>query len=262
MILPETNNAGAPHFGLLSSNFCKHLQKPEAVILFGFIGYPINKLGYVSIIDGCFDPAHYEFSGIYLIIQPICLIRIRYNKNMNFLLAHGGRLDLFDFENPEHTVTNILLTVFIGLIVAAIVAMWVKMRHGKLSLKNLLIITLGVSIMFYLYLAERQTRLVLPQASKQVEQAPSMRVELTDNGYQPQEVTIKAGQNVAWTNKTNYPMWVASDPHPAHNGLAGFDQGKLLRKGKTWQFTFSKPGKFSYHDHLNPTRRGTVIVER
>lgn len=87
------------------------------------------------------------------------------------------------------------------------------------------------------------------------------KVSYTDTGFSPATVTIKAGSTVKFTNNSSQSMWVASDPHPIHNGLAGFDERASVEKGGTYSFTFSKAGTFGYHNHLNPSDTGTVIVE-
>lgn len=89
----------------------------------------------------------------------------------------------------------------------------------------------------------------------------SADVIITDDGFSPQTVTVRAGGTVTWTNAGATPHWPASDPHPAHTGLPGFDSLAGLASGETYQFTVTKPGTFGYHDHLFPLLKGTVIVK-
>lgn len=87
-------------------------------------------------------------------------------------------------------------------------------------------------------------------------------VSITGGGaFSPATVTVKKGTTVTWTNSGSAKVWVASDPHPVHNGYPGFDSGTDLRAGETYSFTFDKPGSWSYHNHLNPSVRGSVVVE-
>lgn len=69
-------------------------------------------------------------------------------------------------------------------------------------------------------------------------------------------------------------MWVASDPHPAHDnydgtsgsqhcaagytGAAPFDQ---CSAGDSFTFTFDKAGKWGYHNHAAHQDQATVIVK-
>jgi plastocyanin len=68
-------------------------------------------------------------------------------------------------------------------------------------------------------------------------------------------------------------MWVASDPHPIHNGYDGttvqqhcaagyagpapFDE---CAAGTSFTFTFDKVGTWGYHDHLDHSVMGTITV--
>lgn len=99
-------------------------------------------------------------------------------------------------------------------------------------------------------------------------------VTITFNGssYSPANVTIAQGGTVTFTS-TAGPMWVASDPHPVHNGYDGttqqqhcapsytgpapFDQ---CRASGSFSFTFNKVGTWGYHDHLNESAGGKITV--
>ena len=87
-------------------------------------------------------------------------------------------------------------------------------------------------------------------------------VSITAGGtFSPATLTVKKGTTVTWTNSGAAKVWIASDPHPVHTGYPGFDSGTDLRAGETYSFTFEKAGSWSYHNHFNPTVKGTVIVE-
>ena|SRR5579871_2066176 len=85
-------------------------------------------------------------------------------------------------------------------------------------------------------------------------------VSYTENGFQPQTITIKKGESVTWTNKDSDELWVASNPHPTHTDYPGFDELASITTGKTYTFTFTKIGQWGYHNHLNPSQKGTVVV--
>ena len=96
----------------------------------------------------------------------------------------------------------------------------------------------------------------------------------TEDGFDPEEIVIKVGEQVVWMNESNGPMWVATDEHPTHGVYSGttrkehcsssasgtipFDQ---CEPTDTFTFTFDKVGEWSYHDHISPQHIGTVIVE-
>ena len=85
-------------------------------------------------------------------------------------------------------------------------------------------------------------------------------VTLTSSGFDPKTVTVKAGTRVIWLNKSAAPATVNSAVHPTHQVYPTLNLGEFP-DGSSVQLVFSKPGKYTYHDHLNPSRTGTVVVE-
>jgi len=86
-------------------------------------------------------------------------------------------------------------------------------------------------------------------------------VSYTGTGFSPASITISAGTPVNFENESVKGFWVASDPHPAHTGLLGFDAGRALGPGETYTFTFQTVGKFGYHNHMSPSEKGIIIVK-
>jgi len=91
---------------------------------------------------------------------------------------------------------------------------------------------------------------------------PVAEVSITSSAFVPSTINIKVGEAVTWTNADSAAHWVASDPYPADNGLAGFNSGQGMLTNDTFTFVFSKAGTYSYHDNLNPyTIKGVVVVK-
>ncbi len=103
-------------------------------------------------------------------------------------------------------------------------------------------------------------RVVLLGITTSTETKNEAKVEITESGFAPASVTVKAGGKVTWVNKATALAWPASDPHPAHTGLSGFDAGLGLAKDAMYSFTFTTAGTYGYHDHLNVSHTGTVVV--
>lgn len=90
----------------------------------------------------------------------------------------------------------------------------------------------------------------------------------TDAGYSPKTLTIKKGSTVTFKNETKEASWTASAIHPTHGayptagGCLGstFDACKGIQPGSSWSFTFDAVGSWGYHDHLNPSHFGKIIV--
>lgn len=105
--------------------------------------------------------------------------------------------------------------------------------------------------------------------------AAPLEATVTYNGttFSPKEAVVAEGGTVTFKNEGGGRMWIASAPHPTHEGYGGaprsrhcpdtadvaFDQ---CAAGTAYSFTFRKTGTWRYHDHLNPNASGTVTVSR
>ena len=99
------------------------------------------------------------------------------------------------------------------------------------------------------------------EASKTAVDQPGVVVSMTDTGFFPSTITVKAGTIISFVNDGQALHWPASDPHPAHDGLPGFDAGDGVATGDTFEFQFDRIGEWSFHDHLVPSQTGKIIVE-
>ena len=84
-------------------------------------------------------------------------------------------------------------------------------------------------------------------------------VEITADGFVPQEITIDENSSVIFLNKDKEAHWPASDPHPIHSIYPVFDPRRPILPGESWSFK-PRVGVWKYHDHLFPHRRGVVTV--
>jgi len=87
-----------------------------------------------------------------------------------------------------------------------------------------------------------------------------MTINASDTGFQPDKVTIKAGTRVIWISSSSKTVSVASDDHPTHQKYPPLNLG-AFEKGSSVQLVFDKPGTYTYHNHLNPSMKGTIVVE-
>lgn len=97
-------------------------------------------------------------------------------------------------------------------------------------------------------------------------------VTYNDKGFTPKDINIAVGQVVRFVNESSGNMWVASAQHPAHIVYSGtslkdhcpdtdgtaFDQ---CESSDEYEFTFMKVGEWGYHNHVNPSNFGKVIVK-
>lgn len=107
-------------------------------------------------------------------------------------------------------------------------------------------------------------------------QNETITVSYTDSGFSPLELSVKVGDTVRFVNNSGIGMWVGADEHPTHTSYDGtatrehcvdgaavggtFDACRQVAAGSSWEFTFTKAGTFSYHNHARASHGGTVVV--
>jgi len=97
----------------------------------------------------------------------------------------------------------------------------------------------------------------MPSASPMAEAGS---VTVTNDGFSPKTLTIKAGTKVVWTNKSDKTANVSSDNHPTHLLYPFLNLGSF-GVGSSVEVVVEKAGTYTYHNHLNPNQKGTIIAE-
>ncbi|MDO8655441.1 MAG: hypothetical protein Q7R48_03470 [bacterium] len=153
-------------------------------------------------------------------------------------------------------------------------------------MKNTKVIVIAVVLVLALggawkLLSNRQVPTSIPQEQQkpgqvQQEVVGSQKVlAYTDQGYIPASITIKKGDTILWMNEGTKDMWPASAMHPTHTVYPGsgiqkcntveqpniFDACSPIAPGSSWSFKFLEQGSWKFHDHLSPTKFGTINVE-
>jgi plastocyanin len=91
---------------------------------------------------------------------------------------------------------------------------------------------------------------------------PAAAVNITSSGgFVPATISVKIGQAVVWTNKDSKPHIVASDPYPTDNILPDLNAKQPMGLNDTYSYIFRAAGTYTYHDDLNPSLKGTVVVQ-
>ncbi|KKR82808.1 MAG: Plastocyanin [Candidatus Daviesbacteria bacterium GW2011_GWA2_40_9] len=85
-------------------------------------------------------------------------------------------------------------------------------------------------------------------------------VTYTVSGFSPATLTVKAGTTVTWVNKSGSNFSLNSNPHPVHTDYPPLNIG-ITGDGQSKSLTFDKLGTYGYHNHLNPSDTGEVIVQ-
>ncbi|MHB8870927.1 MAG: cupredoxin domain-containing protein [Candidatus Doudnabacteria bacterium] len=86
-------------------------------------------------------------------------------------------------------------------------------------------------------------------------------IKMTADGFVPSTITIQKGDYIQFTNSDSNAHWPASDPHPTHTGLPGFDALKGITTGNYYRYQFTQTGTFGFHDHLHAALKGSVVVK-
>ena len=82
--------------------------------------------------------------------------------------------------------------------------------------------------------------------------AEDVAVKIGNFTFGPQELKVKAGTTVTWTNEDDIPHTVVSP-----NNF----RSKVLDTDGTYTFTFTTPGTYKYFCSLHPHMTGTIVVE-
>jgi plastocyanin len=83
--------------------------------------------------------------------------------------------------------------------------------------------------------------------------ATSPTVKVSDDGFAPETVTIRAGDAVTWQNTSVTAHSVVADD-------GAFDSGPLAQHDQ-FANVFTQPGRFAYHDGTDPAHTGLVVVK-
>jgi len=89
---------------------------------------------------------------------------------------------------------------------------------------------------------------------------PSKTITYTDNGFSPSTITIKARSALIIKNDSSSDMEFSSDPHPVHTDDPELNKS-VLAPGESKLIFPNVKGTHGYHNHLNSTHTGTLIVQ-
>lgn len=143
------------------------------------------------------------------------------------------------------------------------------MKNGILIIA---VVTIAAIVGLYIPYVRTQQVPIAPVSTR----GPVVIVNYTNAGFDPKTLTVQKGTTIEWVNVSNKLMWVASDPHPSHTDLPGFDE-RGVEGNQTilstvplasahiapseYLYTFETAGRWRYHNHLIPTDRGEIVVE-
>ena len=85
------------------------------------------------------------------------------------------------------------------------------------------------------------------------------QVSMKNTQFQPKAVTVKKGNTVQWTNEDSVGHDVTKESGAGPQFKSGSPGG--LKKGDTYEQTFTTPGKVKYVCTVHPGMEGTVTVK-
>lgn len=83
--------------------------------------------------------------------------------------------------------------------------------------------------------------------------AADIEVKIDNFTFNPQQITVKAGNTVVWINHDDIPHNVVSKQM--------LFKSKVLDTDEKFSFTFATPGAYAYFCALHPHMTGTIVVE-
>src|SRR5215831_8277261 len=83
--------------------------------------------------------------------------------------------------------------------------------------------------------------------------AETIEVKIDNFVFNPQQITVHAGDTVTWVNHDDIPHTVTSKTFVFRS--------KALDTDDKFSFTFATPGSFAYFCALHPHMTGTIVVE-
>jgi len=141
----------------------------------------------------------------------------------------------------------------------------------------IVLIILGVSLLSKKNTQDETSGENLSFPQENISEAPEPTehiVEITLEGFVLKNLEIKQGDKVTWINKLATEARVASNFHPTHTNYPGssiikcgtaeekniFDSCRNFGKGESYSFVFDEVGSWAYHNHLQPSKDGKIIV--
>jgi plastocyanin len=85
-------------------------------------------------------------------------------------------------------------------------------------------------------------------------------ITYSDSGFSPATITVKAGTTVTVKNTSSHAVQFDSDPHPSHTDDTDLNAG-LIQAGASQSFMVDKKGNYGYHNHLNESETGSIVVQ-
>jgi plastocyanin len=82
----------------------------------------------------------------------------------------------------------------------------------------------------------------------------AVAISIDNFTFSPQQLTVKAGTTVTWTNKDDIPHGIAATGNT-------FKRSAAMDTDDNYSFTFTTPGTYQYFCYIHPHMTGMIVVE-
>ncbi len=83
--------------------------------------------------------------------------------------------------------------------------------------------------------------------------ASETKIEIKDFAFNPQTITVKAGEKVTWINRDE-------EPHTVVSVEKQFKKSTALDTDQEFTITAGAPGTYTYFCSVHPKMTGTIVV--
>lgn len=104
-----------------------------------------------------------------------------------------------------------------------------------------------------------ETQTKTPTATEEQPES-TKRQTVTVNGFEPQTITVLKGTKVVWENKSGNTISINSADHPTHTVYPPLNLGRVNNTDSA-SLIFDTPGTYGYHNHLDASQTGLIIVQ-
>lgn len=95
--------------------------------------------------------------------------------------------------------------------------------------------------------------------STQASDVDESTINYTGSLFTPSQVTVNPGASITIKNTSSHSLEFQSDPHPAHTENFELNAGAIAT-GDSKTFTVTAKGSWGYHNHLDSSQTGTIVV--
>jgi plastocyanin len=81
------------------------------------------------------------------------------------------------------------------------------------------------------------------------------KIQIKDFAFNPQTITVKAGEKVTWINRDE-------EPHTVVSVEKQFKKSTALDTDQEFTITAGAPGTYTYFCSVHPKMTGTIVVEK